>query len=56
MLAAGKTFTYDELAKLLLSINYEEIVGDGSKLNKESVAKFLNTVQIAAAMPKRLPC
>ena len=47
MLAAGKTFTYDELAKLLLSINYEEIVGDGSKLNKESVVKFLNTVQIA---------
>ncbi|WP_343250982.1 ABC transporter substrate-binding protein [Diplocloster hominis] len=47
MLAGGKTFTYDELAKLLLSINYEEIVGDGSKLNKESVVKFLNTVQIA---------
>ncbi|MCU6735640.1 ABC transporter substrate-binding protein [Diplocloster agilis] len=47
MLTGGKTFTYEELAKLLLSINYQEIVGDGSKLDQESVVKFLDTVQSA---------
>lgn len=46
------TVTYEELEKLILNINYKEIIGDGKKLQKENIVKYLETVMACIQVQK----
>lgn len=41
-----RTYSYQELASLILSINYKEFFGGGKEVSRPELIKFLNTVKM----------